>query len=117
MTFLKKNKINLNMQKYCFYDGVGFNDSELSKNSRGVLTCIEKSKKYYLSKGNKNTYLINHFFDNSIKINYKKKKYDIIFVGSLVNKNHFDRSVFLYKLAKKKKLIFLLVKLPHYLKL
>jgi hypothetical protein len=99
---LKKNKLEY---KYFFWDGTSQNNKLLARNATGVMTNMNSSNQFYKNLGLKSL-KINHFFDNRIKFPKLKKKYFISFIGSIANKNHFDRCLFLYKISKVQKVNF-----------
>ena len=117
ISYLKKIKKEKKKINFCFYDGVELNDSNLIQNCKSILTTVKSAKEFYLSKGAKNVFFINHFFDTRIKIKNIKKDYDVTFLGSISNKNHFNRSIFLHKLSKLNKINFFISEKPSWFKI
>lgn len=115
---LKKIINNLNY-KYIFWDGTNLQDLKLAKKSEMVLTNMENAYFFY-KKHNIKTEIIDHFFDERV-LNYldinQEKKYNIIFIGSVTNKNHFSRSIFLYDLSQIFKINFFLGEKNSYLRI
>ena len=115
---LKKIIKHLNY-KYIFWDGTNLQNLKLAKKSEIVLTNIENAYFFY-KKHNIKTEMIDHFFDervlDQLDIN-KKKKYNIVFIGSITNKNHFNRSIFLHELSKIFKIDFFLGEKNSYLRI
>lgn len=102
--YLKKIFKFLNKYNFFFYDGVGENLLNIAKASNGVVTCLKHSYDYYQNYGAKCIYLP-HSFNKKILNNVQLKKFedrsfDIIFSGSIDNKGHFNRTLFLFDLSK-----------------
>ena len=105
--FLEKNKI-----KSIVYDGVGFNSKFVGKKSDVVFSCISSTNDFY-KKLNKNSLYLPHGFDETIIINNNKNN-QIIFIGSISNKGHFDRTIFLNEISKNFKINLWLGKKPDF---
>ena len=118
-TITLKKIINRLNYKYIFWDGTNLQDLKLAKKSEMVLTNIENAYLFYKNHNIK-TEIVDHFFDERV-LNYldinQKKIYDIIFIGSVTNKNHFNRSIFLYELSKTFKIDFFLGEKNSYLRI
>lgn len=97
--------------KSIVYDGVGYNSKFVGKNSDIIFSCMNSSINFYKN-FNKNCLYLPHAFDESIKLPNAKKNNDIIFIGSVENKDHFDRVLFLNKIHKKFKIKLWLGKKP-----
>lgn len=100
------NKVNF---KYILWDGTNSKNLKIAKNAELVLTNMPEAKRFY-NLNKINSELFDHFFDRRLlkEIKNFKKEFDITFIGTLSNKDHFDRSIFLGKLNNRFKINFFL---------
>lgn len=103
--FLTKILNKIKKYKFFFYDGTGENNLKIAKNSFGVLTCLKKSMLFYKENNVKSLYMPHSFNKKileKIKVkNFFSRKYDLVYSGSIDNKGHFNRVIFLEKISQK----------------
>ena len=102
--FLSKIFDKIKRYKFFFYDGTGENNIKIAKDSIGVLTCLKKSMIFYKKNEIKSLYMPHSFNKKileKIKVkNFSSRKYDLVYSGSIDNKGHFNRVIFLNKIAQ-----------------
>ena len=91
------DKVNF---KYILWDGTNSKNLKIAKKSVLVLTNMPEAKKFY-NLNKINSELIDHFFDIRLIKEIKKnnnKQLNVSFIGTMTNKDHFDRTIFLGEL-------------------
>jgi spore maturation protein CgeB len=110
---LKIKKLNY---KYFFWDGTSKKDKYLALEAKGVISNMNTVVKFYKNL-NLDSVFISHFYDERIKKKNIKKKYFLTFIGSVSNKNHFDRCLFLYMISRKHKINFFIGDKTNFIRL
>ncbi len=117
--FLKKIlKLLPNNIKIYIWDGINYEENIFLGKRFSFLSNMNEVVKWYKKKGEK-AFFVNHFFNDykkRKKFKKIKKKYFLSFVGSISNKYHFDRTLFLYDLNKKIKINFFIGDSPNFYK-
>ena len=108
--FIKQKNI-----KSIVYDGVGHNLEFVAKNANIIFSCLNSSINYYQQFTNKCLYLP-HGFDETINFETKSRD-NLIFIGQVSNKDHFNRAIFLDSINNKFKIKLWLGKKPGFLRL
>ncbi len=102
--FLSKIVNKITRYKFFFYDGTAENNLQIAKQSFGVLTCLKKSMIFYQKNNIKSLYMPHSFNKKILKRvevkNFLSRKYDLVYSGSVDNRGHFNRVIFLNKIAK-----------------
>ena len=76
------------------------NNIKIAKDSIGVLTCLKKSMIFYKKNMKLKVYicrihLIKKILEKIKVKNFSSRKYDLVYSGSIDNKGHFNRVIFL----------------------
>ncbi len=108
--FIKQKNI-----KSIVYDGVGHNLEFVAKNADIIFSCLNSSINYYQQFTNKCLYLP-HGFDETINLESKNRD-NLIFIGQVSNKDHFNRVIFLDSINNKFKIKLWLGKKPGFFRL
>ena len=108
--FIKQKNI-----KSIVYDGVGHNLEFVAKNANIIFSCLNSSINYYQQFNSKCLYLP-HGFDETINFETKSRD-NLIFIGQVSNKDHFNRAIFLDSINNKFKIKLWLGKKPGFLRL